>query len=132
MVRLQRLTSDPAQTKFLVLNHSLSSSASAPPNRGSKSSSSSSPTSPSHTNHNDAAEVVFLQEALDYCDEERRRGEEENAKLRELLGEVGEWTEGMLEMNGVKGGEEQQEAAAALDADEVSLRTLDEERASQF
>ena len=123
MARLQRLTSDPTQSKFVVLNPAALTSLTTSSARPSKSSMSSS-RSPTPISNNSAteAEVTFLQEALDVCEAERRRFESENEDLRGLVGEVGEWTEGMLEMDGVKGSE-QDEAAKAMEdgGDEVSL-----------
>lgn len=122
MTRLQRLTSDPAQSKFVVLNPTVLSSLPTSSARVSKSSLSSSRTpTPLSNNSETEAEVAFLQEALDECEAERRRFERENQGLRGLVGEVGEWTEGMLEMDGVKGSE-QDEAAKAMEngGDEVS------------
>lgn len=121
MTRLQRLTADPTQSKFVVLNPvagSLTTSSARP----SKSSLSSSRTpTPVSDSSVDQAEVTFLQEALDECETERRRFESENEGLRSLVGEVGEWTDGMLELKGVKGAE-QDEAAKAMEdvGDEVS------------
>lgn len=63
-------------------------------------------------------EVAFLQEALDECEESRRRAQEDNTLLRDLVGEVQEWTEGMLDLTGVMAAEEVSE----VDPDEVSSR----------
>ncbi|ORY88107.1 hypothetical protein BCR35DRAFT_351231 [Leucosporidium creatinivorum] len=115
MTRLQRLTSDPTQSKFVVLNPTAVSSLTTSSARPSKSSLSSSRTpTPVSDSSVDQAEVTFLQEALDECEAERRRFESENEGLRSLVGEVGEWTDGMLELKGVKGAE-QDEAAKAME-----------------
>lgn len=47
-----------------------------------------------------SAELALVEEALEACDEERRRGEQEICVLRECLGEVAEWCEGI---EGVRG-----------------------------
>lgn len=86
LVRLQRLSSDPVQTKFVVLNPVL---------RGGRV-----PTVAAATRAN-AGELALLEEALGECDSARRRVEGENAELRELIGEVEEWSMEMVKLRGV-------------------------------
>ena len=43
----------------------------------------------------------MLEEALEECDSSRRRAQEENGELRELVGEVEEWSTEMVKLRGV-------------------------------
>ena len=97
--RLQRLTSTvPAPTKLFVLNSALLTPSPTP---------SSSITNrrrvapPADEMIDRTAELALVEEALEYCDEERRRCEDEIRVLRECLGEVGEWCGGVI--SGIKG-----------------------------
>ncbi|KAL8292804.1 hypothetical protein RQP46_001416 [Phenoliferia psychrophenolica] len=97
--RLQRLTSAvPASTRLVVLNSTVQIPSPTP---------TSSITvrrriPPSHDEPVDrTAELALVEEALEYCDEERRRCEDEIAVLRECLGDVGEWCGGVI--GGVRG-----------------------------
>lgn len=70
-----------------------------------------------------SAELALVEEALEACDEERRRGEQEICVLRECLGEVAEWCEGI---EGVRGfervkGLDDENVGDVWDGDEVRL-----------
>ena len=71
-----------------------------------------------------SAEIALLEDALEVCDEERRRGEAEIRTLRECLGEVGEWCGGVIA--GIKGFERESrdadEEGDLWQADEVTFR----------
>lgn len=83
MTRFQKLTSDPAQTKFLILNPS-----SFPLNK------SSAPSAQS-------ADSAFLKEALRECENEKVELRNENVELRTFVGELEEWVERIGEVKGV-------------------------------
>ncbi|KAM0787372.1 hypothetical protein ACM66B_003458 [Microbotryomycetes sp. NB124-2] len=90
MARLQRMTSDATQSKFVVLNSQalIATSTSKASTLSGKASSS-------------KAETALLQSALDECDKERRRCEQECSKLRALIGQVDEWAEGVFEIEAI-------------------------------
>lgn len=83
--RLQRQTSDPLQPKFTIINPITK------PGR--------TPAVASRLAH--AGELALLEEALEECDSSRRRAQEENGELRELVGEVEEWGNEMVKLRGV-------------------------------
>jgi hypothetical protein len=89
LTRLQRLSSDPSQSKFIVLNP-ISLSSSLPPT----------PASILHSKIS-SSEVTLLEESLRESHEGRMECEGENRGLREVLGEVGEWCEGILDLRGI-------------------------------
>lgn len=131
MARLQKMTSDVTQSKFVVLNASAlptstsnaHMSASARP--GSRLGSSRAPTPVSPTGSTAAleSEVVLLQDALDTCDKERLRLEHENNELREVLSDIHEWTTGVKDdLKEINVEEEEGETGDdANEADEVGL-----------
>ncbi|KAK4055958.1 hypothetical protein OIO90_002951 [Microbotryomycetes sp. JL221] len=87
MARLQRLTTDATQSKFVILNsQAVAKATSKLPSATSSSTSSTA----------NIAQVQMLQSALDECDKERRRCEQECAKLRGLIGQVDHWSDEML------------------------------------
>lgn len=88
LARLQRITSDPAQTKFIVLNP-LHRSAPLPSRDGSE------------------GELALLEEGLAESHEARVWAEGENRELRELVGEVEEWAEAVRELRGLAGDDEE-------------------------
>ena len=83
MTRFQKLTSDPSQTKFLILNPS-----SFPSNKSS--------TPPAQNGEN-----VFLEEALRECENEKVELRNENVEWRTFVGELEEWVERIGEVEGV-------------------------------
>ncbi|KDE04525.1 hypothetical protein MVLG_05091 [Microbotryum lychnidis-dioicae p1A1 Lamole] len=107
MARLQRLTADPAQTKFVIANAKLanvnsvvaSAVAGGPSGRMASSARSAPPSS--RVEDRSSEEVVYWQSALEDCESERSRLALENEKLRELVGEVAEWAELMLDTDTV-------------------------------
>ncbi|SGY16958.1 BQ5605_C012g07043 [Microbotryum silenes-dioicae] len=107
MARLQRLTADPAQTKFVIANAKLanvnsvvaSAVAGGPSGRMASSARSAPPSS--RAEDRSSEEVVYWQSALEDCESERSRLALENEKLRELVGEVAEWAELMLDTDTV-------------------------------
>ncbi|SCV67589.1 BQ2448_5200 [Microbotryum intermedium] len=113
MTRLQRLTADPAQTKLVIANAKLANvhAAAAPvPGHGSSgriASARSARLSP-RVDDRSSEEIAYWQSALDDCESERSRLALENENLRELVGEVGEWTELMLDMETVNNKEARQ------------------------
>ncbi|GAA6020843.1 hypothetical protein JCM10207_001677 [Rhodosporidiobolus poonsookiae] len=139
--KLQKLTtsSDSAFTRFVVLNSSSSSpSASSPLNAtfgGRTSRLSGSARSPTPTSASSSAavaaleaEVDLLSSALDEATAARTHLDADNFQLREFVSDVGEWAEGVVEMEefraamqqaGVDEGEELAEVLKAQeDADE--------------
>ncbi|KAI5478882.1 Afadin/alpha-actinin-binding family protein [Pseudohyphozyma bogoriensis] len=99
--RFQRLTSESthAQTRLVVLTPA---SPIAAPSFASRSGRRTSPTLPSPISSSASpAEVVFLEEALAHCEEERVRFAVENEELRNVVGEVVEWCDGAMELPGV-------------------------------
>lgn len=46
----------------------------------------------------------MLEEALDECDRSRKSFERENGDLRELIGEIEEWTDTMGDLRGIQSG----------------------------
>lgn len=134
MARLQKLTSDVTQTKFVVLNASALpaptsniqlTSSSRPGSRLASSSRAPTPV-PSLGTSNAAleSELALLQDALDTCDKERLRLERENHDLREVLSDIHDWTTTVKEdLKEVDVEEEEGEAADGTEeADEVSLQ----------
>lgn len=130
MARLQKLTSDPAQSKFVVLNTgalpaptshaSLAASARPAARNGSSSTRTPTPTSSAPSAALES-ELAFVQDALDTCDKERIRLEQENGELREVLSDVDDWSAGVKDaLREVDVEEEEGEAADdRSDADEV-------------
>ncbi|KAK4049049.1 hypothetical protein OIV83_004411 [Microbotryomycetes sp. JL201] len=89
MARLQRMTSDATQSKFVVLNaQALNVTTTFRGNNGAPKSSS-------------KAETALLQSALDECDKERKRCEQECSKLRALIGQVDEWAESVMDIEAI-------------------------------
>ncbi|SCZ93771.1 BZ3500_MvSof-1268-A1-R1_Chr6-3g08874 [Microbotryum saponariae] len=114
MARLQRLTADPAQTKFVVANaklanvHPVVASAVAGGPSGRMASAARSGPRSSRVDDRSSEEVVYWQSALEDCESERSRLALENEQLRELVGEVGEWAELMLDTDTVNNKEAQE------------------------
>ncbi|GAA5885744.1 hypothetical protein JCM6882_007551 [Rhodosporidiobolus microsporus] len=108
--RLQKATTstDSSFTRFVVLNPHAGANASSSPlsatfgGRTSRLSSGSSARSPTPSSSSGAAaleaEVELLSSALSECSTARTHLEGENRQLREFVGEVGEWAEGVVEM----------------------------------
>lgn len=126
--KFQRLTSDPAQSKFIILNSTSLQSASIPslptttitttttssilPN--SISSRRARPSSALNKSTSTGlvggvgegeGEIQLLKSALKECDETRKEVQFENKSLRELVGEVGDWCGLVGEVSGVEIGE---------------------------
>ncbi|GAA5928069.1 hypothetical protein JCM1841_005897 [Sporobolomyces salmonicolor] len=134
--RLQKLTSDSPQTRFVVLNSPLSpssssASAASPPAPFSRSrlpGSTRSPTPSSSSSSSDPAllaESELLRAALSELDETRVYLQSENAELRRFVGDVGEWIEGVLGLEGlleVDGSDEDGTGEEAREAREMLLR----------
>lgn len=129
MARLQRLTSDVTQTKFIVLNanalpapsgNTQFAASARPASRLGSSSRAPTPVSPA-ANGALESEVALLQNALDTCDKERSRLEHENNELREVLSDIHEWTTGVKDdLKDVDVESEEGEAADDFnEADEV-------------
>ncbi|GAA5830826.1 hypothetical protein JCM11251_001089 [Rhodosporidiobolus azoricus] len=108
--RLQKATTstDSSFTRFVVLNPQAGSiSASSPLSAtfggrtsrlSSGSSNARSPTSTASSSPALEAEIDLLSSALSECQSARSHLETENRQLREFVGEVGEWAEGVVEM----------------------------------
>ncbi|GAA5873923.1 hypothetical protein JCM1840_000232 [Sporobolomyces johnsonii] len=131
--RLQKLTSDSSQTRFVVLNSPLlpsssSPSAASPPGPFSRSRLPASTRSPTPSSSSDPAllaELDLLRAALSELDETRVHLQGENTELRRFVGDVGEWVDGVLELEGlleVDGSEGDEGGDEAREAREMLLR----------
>lgn len=121
--RLSKLTADPTQTKFVVLNPGALPSvtlgtAASRSRRGPLSGPSAHESAKLDAQVELAAasqaEAAMLAEALEECDQDRRRAEHDVRELRELVGDVNDWAGAMLKLRGIGDG------TAGEGVDEVS------------
>lgn len=108
--KFQRLTSDPAQTKFIILNPSSFPTTSSSILPASISSRSTTATITNKTlsaaEHNKQinleGENLLISEALKESDETLRTVKHDNFEMRELLGEIQDWCSVIGEIKGVQ------------------------------